>query len=105
MTNPYVPMADAAPMAGGLAATDGKVVSSTDPQFSTTQYNPNDYMNNDQYNQYYSTQYNRGGDAYQTTTEFNTNEYAYDQEQVRCRFKFKILRCCSLTLLDSSKLH
>jgi hypothetical protein len=89
MTNPYVPMADPAALGltaggGGLTLSDGKAVSSTDPQFNA-QYNPNDYLNNDQYNQYYSTQYNQGGDAYQTTTEFNANEYAYDQEQVRSK--------------------
>ncbi|KXZ54155.1 hypothetical protein GPECTOR_5g253 [Gonium pectorale] len=90
MTNPYVPMADPAALGlatagaglGAVATTsDGKAISSTDPQFSNAQYNPNDYMTSDQYNQYYSTQYNQGADAYQTTTEFNTNEYAYDQEQ------------------------
>lgn len=86
MTNPYVPMADPAALGlalapGGAVTSDGKALSSSDPQY-TAQYNPNDYMNNDQYNQYYSTQYNQGADAYQTTTEFNANEYAYDQEQV-----------------------
>ncbi|GFR46625.1 hypothetical protein Agub_g8230 [Astrephomene gubernaculifera] len=90
MSNPYVPMADGAALglaaAGGAAAgagtaPEGKAASSTDPQFNTTPYNPNEYMSSDQYNQYYSTQYNQGGDAYQTTTEFNTNEYAYDQSQ------------------------
>ncbi|GIL62966.1 hypothetical protein Vafri_17133 [Volvox africanus] len=83
MNNPYVPMADPAALgltAGAVTTDDAKAVSSTDPQFNT-QYNPNDYMNNDQYNQYYSTQYNQGADAYQTTTEFNPSDYAYDQEQ------------------------
>ncbi|GLI62517.1 hypothetical protein VaNZ11_005173 [Volvox africanus] len=83
MNNPYVPMADPAALglnAGAPTTDDAKAVSSTDPQFNT-QYNPNDYMNNDQYNQYYSTQYNQGADAYQTTTEFNPSDYAYDQEQ------------------------
>ncbi|GIL69805.1 hypothetical protein Vretimale_10147 [Volvox reticuliferus] len=83
MNNPYVPMADPAALgltAGAATTDDGKAVSSTDPQFNT-QYNPNDYVNNDQYNQYYSTQYNQGADAYQTTTEFNPSDYTYDQEQ------------------------
>ncbi|PNW78709.1 hypothetical protein CHLRE_09g387467v5 [Chlamydomonas reinhardtii] len=95
MTNPYVPMADPAALgltaagaggAVGLGATvgagtsDGKGMEG-DAQY-TTQYNPNDYMTSDQYNQYYSNQYNQASDAYQTTTEFNpTSEYAYDQEQ------------------------
>ncbi|GLC41916.1 hypothetical protein PLESTB_001047200 [Pleodorina starrii] len=87
MTNPYVPMADPAALGlaaagAGLTAADGKVASSSDPQYAS-QYNPNDYMtmNNDQYSQYYNNQYQQGGDAYQSTTEFNANEYAYDQEQ------------------------
>ncbi|KAG2487183.1 hypothetical protein HYH03_014161 [Edaphochlamys debaryana] len=94
MTNPYVPMAAAGMMPGmgpgpgplsgmgaGPGTSDGKGVSSTDPQFATATYNPNDYMTSDQYNQYYSTQYQPAGDAYQATTEFNANEYTYDQEQ------------------------
>ncbi|EFJ43339.1 hypothetical protein VOLCADRAFT_106917 [Volvox carteri f. nagariensis] len=84
MNNPYVPMADPATLGltagGAVMSSDEKAVSSTDPQYNT-QYNPNDYMNNDQYNQYYSTHYNQGAGAYQSTTEFNTNEYTYDQEQ------------------------
>ncbi|PNH05448.1 hypothetical protein TSOC_008265 [Tetrabaena socialis] len=96
MTNPYVPMADPAAMglaaggglamAGGPTTSDGKGLSSSDPAFNNATYNPNDYMSSDQYNQYYNpntftTQQQQAGDAYQTTTEFNTNEYQYDQEQ------------------------
>lgn len=88
MNNPYVPMdvPVAAPAAGAAAdgaaagslvgAPGGKAPSSSDPQyaqFSSTDYDQN--YNQQGYNQYYQPA------DYQNTTEYQPNEYAYDQEQ------------------------